>query len=94
MKIKYLTANQRKLMTKSLHKAIMKRSRLWNKFLCDRTEKSQKEYKKQRNFWVNLLKKAKKDHFANLDVNSVLDNRKFWENVKPLFSNKVKGTLM
>ena len=27
------------------------------------------------------MKKTKKDHFANLDVNSVLDNRKFWENV-------------
>ena len=37
------------------------------------------------------MKKAKKDHFANLDVNSALDNRKFWQNVKPLFSNKVKA---
>ena len=64
MKIKYLTANQRKLMTKSLHKATMKRSRLRNKFLCDRTEKSQKEHKKQRHFWVNLLKKAKKRPFC------------------------------
>ena len=52
---------------------------------------SRKEYKKQRNFCVNLLKKAKKDHFANLDVNSLLDNGKFWQNVKPLFSNKVKA---
>ena len=33
----------------------------------------------------------KKDHFANLDVNSVLNNRKFWQNVKPLFSNRVKA---
>ena len=69
----------------------MNRSRLWNKFLRDRTETSRKEYKKQRNFCVNLLKKAKKDDFANLDVNSALDNRKFWQNVKPLFSNKVKA---
>ena len=43
-------------------------------FLCDKTETFQKEYKKQTNFCVNLLKKA---HFANLDINSVLDNRKF-----------------
>ena len=27
----------------------------------------------------------------NLDVTFVLDNRKFWQNVKPLFSNKVKA---
>ena len=78
-------------MTKGLHKAIMKRSRLRNTFLRDRTETSRKEYKKQRNFCDNLLKKAKKDHFANLDVKSVLDNRKFWQNVKLLFSNKVKA---
>ena len=37
------------------------------------------------------MKKDKKDHFANLDVNSVLDNKKFWQNVKPLFSNKVNA---
>ena len=37
------------------------------------------------------MKKAKKDHFPNLDVNSVLDKRKFWQNVKPLFSSKVKA---
>ena len=91
MKIRYLRANQGKFTTKGLHKAIMKRSRLRNKFLRDRTETSRKEYKEQRNFCVNLLKKAKKDHLANLDVNSVLDNRKFWQNVKPLFSNKVKA---
>ena len=90
MEINYLRANQGKFMTKSLYKAIMKRSRLRNEFLRDRTETSRKEYKKQRNFCVNLFKKAKKNHFANLDVNSVLDNRKFWQNVKPLFSNKVK----
>ena len=91
MKIKYLRANQGKFMTKGLNKAIMKCSRLRNTFLRDRTEMSRKKYKKQRNFCVNLSKKAKKDHFVNLDVNSVLDNRKFWQNVKPLFSNKVKA---
>ena len=61
IKIKYLRANQGKYMTKGLHKAIMKRSRLRNKFLRDRTEKFRKEYKKQINFCVNLLKKAKKN---------------------------------
>ena len=91
MKIKYLRANQGKFMTIGLHKTIMKGSRLRNKFLRDRTETSRKECKMQRNFCVNLLKKAKKDHFANLDVSSILDNRKFWQNVKHLFSNRVKA---
>ena len=64
MKQKYLRANQGRFMTKNLHKAIMKRSRLRNKFLSDRTEISRKEYKKQRNFCVNLLKRAKKRTFC------------------------------
>ena len=91
MKQKYLRGNQGRLMTKDLHKAIMKRSRLRNKFLRDRADISREEYKKQRNLCVSLLKKAKKDHFANLDIKSVTDNKKFWQTVKPLFSNKVKA---
>ena len=91
MKQKYIRANQGKFMTKHLHKAIMKRSRLRNKFLRKRTEISRDEYKKQRNLCVSLLKKTKKDYFANLDISSVTDNKKFWHTVKPLFSNKVKS---
>ena len=51
-------------MTKNLHKAIMKHSRLRNKFLSDTTEISRTEYKKQQNFCVNLLKRAKKRTFC------------------------------
>ena len=85
MKIKYLRANQGKFVTKDLHKATMKRSKLRNKFLRDRRETSEKEYKKQIKLSGNLLENAKKDYFSNLNVNSVLDKRKFWQNVK-LFS--------
>ena len=67
-------------MIKGLHEAIMNRSRLRNKILRDRTESSQKEYKTQINFCGILLKKVRRDHFVNLDVSSVLDNRKFWKN--------------
>ena len=35
------------------------------------------------------LERVKKEHFANLDVSSISDNKKFWQIVKPLFSNKV-----
>ena len=77
MKEKYLSANQGRFMAKNLHKAITKRSRLRNKFLSDRTKMSRKEYKKQRNLCVNLLKRAKKQHFSNLHINSILDMKKF-----------------
>ena len=63
MKIKYLRANQGNFMTKGLNKATMKRSRLRNTFLRDRTETSQKEHNKQIHFCFNFLKKAKKTTF-------------------------------
>ena len=91
MKQKYLRANEGRFMTKDLHKVIMERSRLRNKFLRDRTDISREKYKKQRNLCVSLLKKAKKDHFVNFDTKFVTDTKKFWQTVKPLFSNKVKA---
>ena len=51
----------------------------------------EKNTKSKKKIYVSLLKKAKKDHFANLDIKSVTDNKKFWETVKTLFSNKVKA---
>ena len=73
-------------MTKMINKAIMKRSRL--AFLSNR-QRCLKKCKKQRKVCANLLKRAKK-HFVNPDVNSISDNKKFWQIVKPLSSNKVK----
>ena len=84
-KQKYLRANQGRFMRKDLHKAIMKRSRLKNKFLCDRTDISREEYKKQRNLCVSLLKNAKKYHFANLDIKSMSDNKKIMADCKAAF---------
>ena len=53
IKRKYVRANEAPFMTKELHKAIMKRSRLRNKFLKDGTENNQKNFKHQRNFVKN-----------------------------------------
>ena len=48
MKQKYHRANQGRFMTKDLYEAIMKRSRLKNKFLRDRTDISREEFKKEK----------------------------------------------
>ena len=88
MKEKMIRANNAPFMTKSLSKAIMTRSRLRNKFLKAPSKESEDKFKKQRNFCVNLLKKVKKTYYNNLDMNIVLDNKKFWKTIKPLFSDK------
>ena len=59
MKQKYHRANQGRFMTKDLHEAIMKRSRLKNKFLRDRTDISREEFKKEKEiFALAFFKKA------------------------------------
>ena len=88
MKEKLIRANNSPFMNKPLSKAIMTRSRLKNKFLKKTTKENKINYNKQRNYCVNLLRKVKKNYYANLDINNITDNKKFWSTVKPFFSDK------
>ena len=40
---------------------------------------------------MNLLKKEKKKYYNNLNMNIFEHNQKFWQTVKPLFSDKSNG---
>ena len=55
----------------TLSKEIMKRTKLRNKFLKDRTEENRSRYALQRNYCVSLLKKTKKEYFGNLNEKNV-----------------------
>jgi len=87
-KQKYIRANQGPFMNKALHKEIMKRSQLRNKFLKTRTETDRIAYNKQRNYCVSLTRKIKKDYYSTLDEKNVMDNKQFWKTVKPFLSDK------
>ena len=63
----------------------MKMSKLRNRFLKGKSEASRKAYNIQRNYSVNLLKKTKREYFANIKINNIADNNKFWQTVNPLF---------
>ena len=88
-KSKYNRANQVPYMTKSLRKAIMKRSELQSKFFKNRSHQNMINYKKQRNFCSRLNKKEKKNYYSKLDTKQITENKAFWKTMKPLFS--VKG---
>ena len=88
IKKRYVRANNAPFMNKELHKEIMKRSRLRNKFLKTKTEGNREIYKTQRNYCKKLLKYTKKSYFANLDKNKITDNRVFWKTVSPFFTEK------
>ena len=70
-KQKYIRANNSNFIAKAFRKEIMHRSRLRNKFLRERTNESKTAYNKQRNICVSLLRKTKRDYFANLDTKTV-----------------------
>ena len=76
-------------MNKSLSKVVMLRSKFRNIFLKNKTEENRRNYSKQRNLCVALLRRSKRKYFGNLDEKKACDNKKFWSVVKPLLSNKV-----
>ena len=88
IKFKYLRINHNPFITKEIRKEIMKRSRLRNRVnkLNSRTNIS--AYKRQRNICTRLIRKAKRDYFSNLSPSNIVDSRRFWSSVKPLFSDK------
>ena len=88
-KQKYVRGNDQPFMTKSLRKAIMVRSKLKNIYNKCPTYENNRNFKKQRNHCVKLLKDSKKNYYRNLNTSQIIDNRKFWRSVKPLFSDKI-----
>ena len=69
-------------MSKDLHKAIMKRSKIRNKFAKSRNLSDRK------NFYKKMLRNIKRTYFNNLGIRKVTDNRTFRKIVVPLFSKK------
>ena len=65
------------------YREIMTRRRLRNRFLRNRSEENRKLFCKPRNKCVSLLRKSKKDYFANLNKKNITDNKRFRKIVKP-----------
>ena len=87
-KKKIIRANHAPYVSKTLRKAIMKRSALKNAYYKKKTDESLKAYKRQKNYCSRLYKKEKKKFFNNLDPSFVNDTKKFWKNIKSYFSDK------
>ena len=88
LKKKYIRGNNSPFMNRILSKEIIKRSILRNLFSKSKSEADKKNYVKQRNYCVSLLRRTKKEYYGNLDPRKIADNRTFWRTVKPFLSNK------
>ena len=90
IKRKHVRTNEAPFMTKELHKTITKRSWLRKKFLKNRTENNQKNFKHQRNFSKKMLRTTKKkSYYSNLDIKKVTNNKTLWKTIIPLFTKSL-----
>ena len=89
IKKRYVRANQASFINSKIHKEVMRRTRLRNKFIDSKTDADRIAYNKQRNYCVSLIRKEKKVYYSNLNVRGVTDNKTCWRKVKPRFSEKV-----
>ena len=69
-------------------KAIMKRSKLRDNYLKNKTDANSMLYKKQRNYCVSVSRKSKTNYYANLDEKKLSDSKLFWKVMKPSLSDK------
>ena len=58
-------------MNNEIHKAIMVRSRLRNKFLKEETGFIREAYNKQRNYCVKLIRESKLKYFGNFNAKTI-----------------------
>ena len=68
----------------------MKRSRLRNIYLKNRSDNNKREYNKQKLLRISFTKN--KNYYANLNEKNLSDNKQFWRTVKPLLSDKIKSS--
>ena len=59
----------------------MTRTRLLDKYRKDNSAENLFAYKRQRNSYVKLLRKSKKNFYNNLNVKRITDNRKLWQTI-------------
>ena len=77
LKKKRLRANHASYVSKSMQKAIMRRSYQENVFFKKRTDKSLRAYKKQKNYCCRLYKHERKKFFNKLNPSVVNDSKLF-----------------
>ena len=92
LKKKFLRENHAPYMTKTLRKAIMRRSQLQTKYFKNKSQNDYLAFKKERNFCSKLYKKERKNYYNSLDIKNITDNKQFWKTIKPFLSEKIKTT--
>ena len=83
LKQKYLRENNQLFMNKEHSKALVHRSRLPDQFFRDGTAENKRNYSKQRNLRVSLLRKSISQCRGNIVEKKVIHNKSFWKMMIP-----------
>ena len=81
--------NQSSFMNKTLQNAFISRYKQRNLFLKNKTKEYGNTYVKQKKLYVTLLQKSKREFLGSLKETDLSNNKKFWDVIKLLLSNKV-----
>ena len=76
---KYITGNYLLFMNKELSKEIMHRTWFRDNFLRNRSDENKRNYSKQRNCCVLLLRKNKKTYYSILNEKKIIGRKTFWK---------------
>ena len=90
IKTKTIKTRQCPYMNSSWRRAVFKKHQLYNRFAKCRTRINWNLYRKQRNLCQKLKRDSLKNYLQEKCVNSKSEPRKFWETVKPYFTDKSK----
>ena len=75
-------------MSDAMSKAVIGCTWLRDKFLKNRSAENKLAYNHQRNYYVPLTRKSKRDYDKNLDNRNATDKKLFWKTVKLFFFDK------
>ena len=88
LKVKKVRGNQGPFMTKELSKAIMNKSKIRNKYQKWPSRENFLALKEAKKFCNKLTKSVKKAYFRKVTGKGFVNNKAFWNTVKPFLTNK------
>ena len=88
LKRKMIKGNQGPFMTKQLSKAVVNRSKLRNRYIKWPSRENFLDYKKAKNTCSNLSKFSQRSYFNKVTSKGFVNNKAFWNTVKPFLTNQ------
>ena len=88
LKVKKVRGNRGPFMTKELSKAIMNKSKIRNKYQKQLSKENVLALKEAKKFCNKLTKPVKKAYFRKVTWKGFVNNKAFWNTVKPFLTNK------